>query len=88
MTVTTAATLSARGHYGWLLLSGWFILLATLLSYAIAGEPQPGAAHEIGIAFAMLAFLGYFIATKRQWSALGVLVIAGMLTAVWSGWFM
>lgn len=85
--VTTAATLSARGNYGWLLLTGWFILLATILSYAISAELRPRQADQIAIVFAMLAFVAYFIATKRHWTALGLVVAAGMLTVAWSGWF-
>ena len=81
---TPAATFSARDHYGWLLLTGWFILLAAILSYVISAELQPREADEIALVFATLAFLAYFIATKRHWTALGLVTAAGMLTAVWS----
>jgi hypothetical protein len=79
----TTIVLSAHDRYRWLLLTGWFILFATIFSFVIAAPQRPQAADGMLMSIAMLAFISYSAAMKRYWIALALFIAAaGVLTAV------
>jgi len=57
----------ARDRYRWLLLTGLFVLTATVFSFVVAMPPRVSTASEILIAIAALAFVVYNLAIKRYW---------------------
>jgi len=70
-----AASREARDRYRWLLLTGWFVLIATVFPLVVTMPHRVQQASEILAALAALAFLVYSLAIKRYWVVgLGLMV--------------
>ena len=72
----------AGDHYPWLLLTGWFVLISTVLPFVAAMPSSVQPASEILIAVAALALVAYNMAIKR-W-AIGVGLLISLVVVV--GW--
>lgn len=63
----------ARDRYRWILLTGWFVLIATLLSFVISAPPVVEPMTGMLLALAALALVVYNIAIRRYWIVQGLL---------------
>ena len=77
------AAWQARDRYRWILVTGWFVLIATVFSFVIS-PPSSGIVPMTGIllALAALFLMAYNITIKRYW------IIQGMFFALFAvmGW--
>lgn len=62
----------ARDRYRWILLTGWFVLIATVLSFVISAPSGIGPMTVTLLALAGLALVVYNVAIKRYWIIQGL----------------
>jgi hypothetical protein len=78
-----SAAWEARDRYRWLLLTGWFVLSATVLSLVVAMPTRVSTASLTLIAIAAVALVSYNVAIKRYW-VVAIAALAMMIVA--TGW--
>jgi len=78
-----AASREARDRYRWMLLTGWFVLIATVFPFVVAMPHRVQPASEVLAAIAALAFLVYSLAIKRYWVVGLALMIAFIAVVGW-----
>ena len=73
----------AQDRYRWLLLTGWFALISTVLPLVIASPPRIEPLNAVPIAVATLALAAYNVALKRYWPIGVALLIAVIAVLAW-----
>ena len=73
----------AQDRYRWLLLTGWFALISTVLPLVIASPPRIEPLNAVPIAVATLALAAYNLALKRYWPIALALLVAVIAVLAW-----
>lgn len=62
----------ARDRYRWILLTGWFVLIATVFSFVISASAGTGPMTGMLLALGVLALVVYNVAIRRYWIVQGL----------------